>query len=203
METQFLAQKIAEGNEQAFEQLFKLYYSKLTAFAMSILKDIQLSEEVVQDVFTNMWTNRQHLNSEITLKAYLFKAVNNRCMNHFRHEKVKKEHQQYTLAVNLNQNTSTESRLAVNELKSKISEGLDLLPPACREVFRLSRQQELSYKEISQVLNISVKTVENHMGKALKLMRNHLSDFLTWTLVLSLSSKYLFYMGVELILSVI
>jgi len=74
METQFLAQKIAEGNEQAFEQLFKLYYGKLTAFAMSILKDIQLSEEVVQDVFTNMWTNRKHLNSEITLKAYLFKA---------------------------------------------------------------------------------------------------------------------------------
>jgi RNA polymerase sigma-70 factor (ECF subfamily) len=200
METQLLAQQIANGNGQAFEQLFKLYYARLTGYAISILSDKEIAEEIVQDVFTNIWTNRNNLNPEISLKAYLFKAVNNRCMNHFRHEKVKSDYQKNFMDVYPNQQTTAESRLAVNELKNKIAEGLNLLPLACREVFRLSRLEELSYKEIAEVLNISVKTVENHMGKALKQMRKHLSDFLSWALVIQLTSKYfLNIIGVEFI----
>ncbi|MEZ5172689.1 MAG: RNA polymerase sigma-70 factor [Bacteroidia bacterium] len=203
METQLLVRQIIEGSEPAFEKLFRLFYGRLTGYANSLLNDREQAEEIVQDVFANIWSGRTSLNVDLAIRAYLFRAVHNRCMNHFRHEQVKQQHQQYTVALSSYQHESAGSRLAISELKSKIDEGLALLPPACREVFRLSRMEELSYREIAEVLNISVKTVENQMGKALRLMRIHLADFLTLLLILQVFTKKYLLIGVDLLSGVI
>lgn len=192
-----------DGSEPAFEKLFRLFYQKLTGYAYSLLKDKEQAEEIVQDVFANIWSGRASLNVDLAIRAYLFRAVHNRCMNHFRHEKIKQQHQQYTVAVSPYQHESAGSRLALSELKLKINEGLAQLPPACREVFRLSRMEDLSYREIAEVLNISVKTVENQMGKALRLMRIYLADFLTLLLILQVFTKKYLQIGVDFISGVI
>lgn len=199
MEDQDLIRKISLGDESAFEKLFKIFYKSLCSYAFGILKDGDQAEEVVQDVLFKIWQSRNELNLGTSIRAYLYRSVHNRCLNVIRHEKVKQEYQSYAVEVNKNAYESASSRLSYNELSSKINEGLSLLPPACREVFRLSRMEGLSYKEIAGVLEISVKTVENQMGKALKLMRNHLSDFISWGLVLCIENYFFCEWGYLLI----
>ena len=116
-------------------------------------------------------------------------------MNFIRHEKIKQQHQSYTVSINEHSYESAGSRLAVSELKQKIDDALEALPPGCRQVFRLSRMDGLSYKEIADLLEISVKTVENQMGKALKLMRIHLADFLVWFIFMSMINNFVFAWG--------
>lgn len=144
-----------------------------------MIKDSDQAEEIVQDILFKIWQTRKEIKLDITIRAYLYRSVHNRCLNYFRHEKVKQEYQSYSIALSQNSYESASSRLAYNELSAKINEGLNALPPACREVFRLSRMENLSYKEIAGILEISVKTVENQMGKALKMMRKHLADFIS------------------------
>jgi RNA polymerase sigma-70 factor (ECF subfamily) len=203
VETRTLIQQIASGNVDAFEQLFRVYYKPLVGYAAGLTHDVADAEEIVQDVFTAVWTKRQELKDDIQIKSYLYKAVHNRCMNYFRHQKVKQQHREFSLIqISTGDESSASSRLALNELKNKLHEGLLLLPPACREVFTLSRMEQLSYREISEVLNISVKTVENQMGKALKLMRKHLADFISVAVILHVTTKFSGNMGVSIFSSV-
>jgi RNA polymerase sigma-70 factor (ECF subfamily) len=195
METQDLIKRIADGDEMAFENLFRIFYKPLCAYAFNFLKDSDSAEEIVQDVLVHIWQSRKTFQIETAIRAYLYRAVHNRCMNFFRHEAVKQHYQSYKVALSEQSYEAAGSRLALNELKHKIDEGLETLPPACRQIFRLSRMEGLSYKEIADLLEISVKTVENQMGKALKLMRIHLADFLTWCIFLSLINNFVFTWG--------
>jgi RNA polymerase sigma-70 factor (ECF subfamily) len=190
MEGQDLVQKIRMSDEAAFEKLFRLFYPRLCNYAMSIVKDLDIAEEIVQDVLVGIWQTRNKLQIETSIRPYLYKSVNNRCLNHFRHQKVKQQHQTHEMAVANAYAEPTSGRLELNELKTRIDMGMQQLPPACREVFRLSRMEQFSYKEIAEFLNISVKTVENHMGKALKIMRAELSDFLVLGLIFTLVNTF-------------
>ena len=190
MEGQDLVQKIMSGDELAFEKLFRLFYQRLCSYAMSIVKDLDVAEEIVQDVLVSIWQTRSKLHIEHAIRPYLYKAVHNRCLNHFRHQKVKQQHQTHEMAVADAYSETTSGRLEFNELKTRVDLGMQQLPPACREVFRLSRMEQLSYKEIADFLNISVKTVENQMGKALKIMRSELSDFLVLGLIFTSMNSF-------------
>lgn len=171
-------QTIQSGNESAFEMIFKAYYQPLCRYAYSFLEDREEAEEVVQSSFITVWEKRKSLDIQTSLKSYLYRMVRNGCLNVIKHEKVKKQHAAHELAVADVSYESVSQKVYATELETKISEAMKVLPEQCRLVFQLSRFEELKYQEIADQLKISVKTVENHMGKALKIMREQLKEYL-------------------------
>ena len=124
-----------------------------------------------------------NLTIETSLKSYLYRMIRNSCLNVIKHEKVKQQHVAHELAVMEVLHESVSQNVQANELEIKIAEAMKTLPEQCRLVFQLSRFEELKYQEIADQLQISIKTVENHMGKALKLMRVQLKDYLPLFLI--------------------
>lgn len=180
---------IKAGNEVAFEQAFRIYSKPLHAYGYTLLNNSHIAEEMIQDLFLKIWEQRGVLQIHTSLKAYLYRAIHNDCMNYIRHLKVKKN---YETAVNTSSNEINYQqpidRLAVKELQQKLRSGLNKLPEACRTVFQLSRFEHLSYKEIASQLEISIKTVENQMSKAFRILRVELKDYLVLLLALLLIS---------------
>lgn len=171
------------GNESAFEMIFRTYYQPLCRYAYSFLQDKEEAEEVVQASFITVWEKRNNLTIETSLKSYLYRMVRNSCLNVIKHEKVKHQHVAHELAVSEVSYESVSQKVQAAELEIRITEAVKTLPEQCRLVFQLSRFEELKYQEIADQLQISVKTVENHMGKALKLMREQLKDYLPLFLI--------------------
>jgi RNA polymerase sigma-70 factor, ECF subfamily len=169
---------IIEGDLTAFEMTFKTYYKPLCHYAYSFLNDKSEAEEVVQSTFIKMWEKKTALQVENSLKAYLYAMVRNGCLNVIKHEKVKQQHAQRHLQAAEQSRELVEEKVMSNDLESKIYEAMKALPEQCRLVFQLSRFEELKYQEIADQLQISIKTVENQMGKALKIMRTQLRDYL-------------------------
>ena len=170
------------GQIKAFEMFFRQHYNHLCNYANSFIKDRDEAEEIVQNAFSSLWEKRQSLNITSSVKSYMFSMVHNRCLNFIKHEKVKKKHASEML--NVMQEANEDSSLQANELERRVFKALQTLPEKCRMVFKLSRFEELKYVEIAERMNISVKTVENQMGKALKLMREQLRDYLPFILIL-------------------
>lgn len=174
-------------DEVAFEMVFKKYFKALHAYALAIVKDSDEAEEVVQTVFLKLWEKRGSLNITISLKAYLYKAVYHSSINYLKHEKVRMRHSEQQLYIS-QQEAPSESMAFREERERELGErfkrALALLPEKCRMVFYLSRFEELKYQEIAQRLNISVKTVEAHMGKALKTLRTQLAEYMPIILIL-------------------
>lgn len=175
---------IREGDETAFEMIFKEYYQTLCRYANSFLNDREEAEEVVQASFLTIWEKRSTLFITTSLKAYLYQAIRNRCLNVIKHEKVKQQHAQHEAVMTVSHYEATSNTVLSNELEQKIYLAMQTLPEQCRLVFKLSRFEELKYQEIADQLNISVKTVENQIGKALKIMREQLREYLPIILLL-------------------
>jgi RNA polymerase sigma-70 factor (ECF subfamily) len=169
---------IQSGNESAFEMIFRSYYQPLCRYAYSFLDDKEEAEEVVQSAFITVWEKRKSLEIQTSLKSYLYRMVRNACLNVIKHEKIKQQHVAHELAVTEASYESVSQKVYATELELKITEAMKVLPEQCRLVFQLSRFEELKYQEIADQLQISVKTVENHMGKALKIMREQLKEYL-------------------------
>lgn len=161
-----------------FEQVFKAHFRALHSYAYTIVREESNAEEIVQQVFYKLWEKREGLNINQSLKAYLYQSVYNASMNYLKHLKVKREHQSYTLATSGEEELSSSKKLIVKELEAKIVEALKQLPEQCRTIFQMSRFENLKYREIAGELGLSIKTVENQMGKALKIMRTHLAEYL-------------------------
>lgn len=162
--------------EQEFEVLFKTYFKALYAYALTILKDEIAAEEVVQNVFLKLWERKELLEKE-SIKAYLYKCVYHDSLNHIRHMKVRGKFVEYAQRTEAFGDDAHEVTVG-RELEVKLRQALNELPQQCRTVFQMSRFQNLKYQEIADALDISVKTVEAHMGKALKSLRFKLADFL-------------------------
>jgi RNA polymerase sigma-70 factor (ECF subfamily) len=167
---------IQQGDKETFEKMFHEYYHGLCQFANRFLGDVDESEEVVQDTFVKLWQSRDQLTINHSLKSYLYQSVRNKCLNNLKHGAVVREHQAYSKihsSSEIHQDT-----MITTELENRIKESVNLLPPERKRVFLMSREEGLSYKEIALTLNISIKTVENQMGRALKFLREELVDFL-------------------------
>lgn len=175
--------KIQSGNESAYEMIFRTYYNPLCRYAYSFLEDKEEAEEVVQSAFITVWEKRNSLQIQTSLKSYLYRMVRNGCLNVIKHEKVKQQHVAHEMAVTEVSYESVSQKVYATELESKIAEAMKALPEQCRLVFQLSRFEELKYQEIADQLQISVKTVENHMGKALRIMREQLKEYLPLFLI--------------------
>ena len=178
---------LREGNESAFEQVFKEYFKRLHAYAFTFLKDEVMAEEVVQNIFCRIWEKRDRLDTKGSVKSYLYRAVHNESLNYLRHVKVKTEHEEYySDRISMGYEHS-EEKVVASELEKQIDKALTELPQQCRIIFQMSRFEHLKYQEIADQLGISIKTVENQMGKALKLMRLKLVEFLPVLLFLILN----------------
>lgn len=176
-----------EVDEKAFERMFKAYFKPLHAYAYTILKDEATAEEMVQNVFFNLWDRRERMNIEGSLKAYLYRAVHNESLNFLKHQKVRASYRDHYTRQAVREAESSSGKIGTEELSTHIKKALDELPPQCGAVFRLSRFGGLKYREIAGELGISVKTVENQMGKALRILRTKLAEFLpVWILLFSL-----------------
>lgn len=169
---------LQQGNRVVFEQVFRNYYERLCNYANTIVNDMDEAEEIVQGTFLGLWEKRLSIRIHTALKSYLYQSVHNSCLNHLDHLKVRKAHREYFLQHSEIAADNSSQMAVANELEKKIEEAVSSLPPQCQTVFRLSRFEGLTYAEIGEQLNISVKTIENHMGKALRIMREQLRDYL-------------------------
>jgi RNA polymerase sigma-70 factor, ECF subfamily len=166
------------GDTTTFEMIFKTYYQPLCNYAYSFVQDRDEAEEIVQATFLSVWEKKNNLAIHTGVKPYLYAMVRNAALNVIKHKKIKKQHAEVELAIGERSAESVTATVIASELEQRIYNALNKLPEQCRMVFKLSRFEELKYAEIAQQLNISVKTVENQMGKALRIMREQLKDYL-------------------------
>jgi RNA polymerase sigma-70 factor, ECF subfamily len=172
------------GDKTSFDTFFRKFYPRLTAYACLFL-DSQAAEDMVQDLFVYLWENTDKIIIHTSLDAYLFKAVHQRCLNQIKQRKIHNYHhkliEDYLLEFEtrmFDPDTNESIRkLFMEELKEEIRIAIDSLPEKCREVFMLSYIYSLKNKEISEVLGISLSTVENHIYNALKALRQKLSKY--------------------------
>ncbi len=160
------------NNIAAFEEIYNRYWLKLYGSAYSRLKEREAAQEIVQDFFISFWINRAQLKIHSSLQGYLFTAIKYSILNYKRAETVRTSYCELLLLANkTNFYNSTEEYLTWKELKENIDAGVNQLPPKCRSVFELSRNQYKTNKEIAKLLDISEKTVENHLTRALRYLR--------------------------------
>lgn len=167
-----LLKLIQSKDEHAFKYLFDLYFVPLCRYAHLYLTDAQEEEELVLDIYMHLWEHSAQINLTLSLKAYLFQAVRNRCLNFLRDKKS-------TLSLDEAgdiANNETTSTLEMEELTFLIQEAICALPDKCQQVFRLSREGNKTNQEIADELNISVKTVEAQITKSLKRIKNFLDS---------------------------
>lgn len=169
--------KIRKGDINSFEILFHQFYPGLRSYAESLLKKEEVAEEVVQDVFYNIWKNRESLRISRSWQSYLYRSVYNNSMMYFRRTR-----REYLTEDGFSPESEGGSRDPFQEMQYReifdiVLKTLEDLPERTREIFIMNRQEGLKYKEIAQKLSISVKTVEANMGKALKALRNSMEKY--------------------------
>jgi RNA polymerase sigma-70 factor (ECF subfamily) len=179
-----LLNTLKAGDITAFEMLFRTYYQPLCNYAYTFVQDRDEAEEIVQTTFLSVWEKKEALEIRTAVKPYLYAMVRNACLNVLKHEKIKQQHVAVELAVAERSTESVVRTVMASELESRISNAMEKLPEQCRLIFKLSRFEDLKYAEIAEQLDISVKTVENQMGKALKIMREQLKEYLPLLIVL-------------------
>lgn len=154
---------------QAYKQLFLLFYPSLVQFAVSITKSKELSEEVVSDVFIKIWERRHQLDKVENLSFYLFTAVKNRCINKLHDKKTRSEVNINDIGIEFKSlYHDPEQKMISAEMINQIQAVIHELPPRCRLIFKLVKEEGLKYKEVAELLHISLKTVENQMSLAFK-----------------------------------
>lgn len=160
-----------------FEALFKSHFVHLCNFAVQFVGDMDTARDITQKIFIHLWENRAQMDPNKAIRSYLFTSVKNRCLNHIRD---RKKYRSRILDVNIHEVDIAfeEDQMAVDELQKRIDLALNKLPEKCRQVFELSRYENKKYQEIADKLNISKKTVEAHMSRALRSLREDLGDYL-------------------------
>lgn len=142
-----------------------------------MLRQRAIAEELGQEVLLELWKRRESLALEVSLRAYLFQAIRNRALNHLRREKLEKLAQPF-VELDVPASRSPQAELMQSEIDAAVREAMSTLPDRCRQVFELSRVRGLRYAEIAETMNISVKTVEVQMGKALRVLRERLAPWI-------------------------
>ena len=175
---QALLERIRAGDHAAFTTTVHTYYAGLCDFAWRYVRSTAIAEEVVQEIFLKLWEQRQHLKSDGTLQAYLYRAVKNRSLNHLRDQHTRAQKTEALAEYLTNVLPQPDKAMLQEELAHRIRQALDALPERRRTIFVLSKLHGLTYAEIASVLDISVNTVDTQMRRALCLLREHLASYL-------------------------
>jgi len=172
-----LLARLRAGDAAAFDAIFRARYATLVGVAERMLRDRAVAEELVQEVLLNLWRRREALAPDEALGPYLVRATRNRALNHLRHLHVERRDAVHA-AGPTEAPAAGAAHVVAAELARAVGAAVAELPPRCREVFTLSRGRGLSYAEIAAALDISVKTVEAQMGRALRTLRERLAPWL-------------------------
>lgn len=178
--TNLQIEEIQAGKIKAFEILFKAFYPRVKSFALGMIKNPYEAEEIAQNVFLKVWTNREKLKSTYSLSSYIFTIVHNEVYDFFREKHYQLGYQQNIRSNIPNLQYEIDSEYNIKEIKAIVNRTLEEMPPQRRTIFKMSREQFLSNEEIAQALGLSKRTVEKHIGLALATIKKNLGDFLFW-----------------------
>lgn len=166
-----------DGNEIAFKRIFDLYYRPLTLFALKYVGDLEEAKEIVQEFFIRLWSRREKIVFGHSLKGYLYQAVRNACLNQLESRKVFERKARDYVPPGISNDNPLEKMVAA-EQEERLMSAIDQLPEKCRQIFFMSRMQNLSNQDIAGQLNLSVKTVEAQITIALKRLRDIVIAFM-------------------------
>jgi len=174
----YIQRKIQGGDIWEFERLFVKYYEPLCGQANKILRDMDTAEDIVQEFFYNFWKNRETFSPKLSLNAYLYQSIRNNALHHLQHLAVRETYAQHVMRTSFEtEPEGSQDSVEMDELNSVITATLKQMPERCSTVFRMNRFEGKKYREIAEILSISVKTVEADMGKALQFFRISLKEF--------------------------
>ena len=177
-----------EGDERAFTEIYERYYSLLYIYAHKKLHNKEEAQDIVQEVLTTLWTRRFDFSMPTSLPSYLFTAVRNKALDLFSHKKVEAKYLASLQNFIEDAGVQTDFLIRENDLKNLIEKEIQSLPPKMKEVFKLSRNNKLSHKEIATLMHISEQTVSTHIKKALRILRVRLGLFIY--LIMLLLNKF-------------
>jgi RNA polymerase sigma-70 factor (ECF subfamily) len=169
---------LKEGSVEAINLCFDLYYAALCSTANYYVKQPTLAEEIVQGVFVDLWIHRDSIPTQLTVKGYLMTSVKHDCLDYLKHKKIEERYIDHFKDEMLDSYEDIFNDLVNKDLQKALNNAINKLPTQCREIFLMSRFKYMSYKEIAATLSLSIKTVENQMGKALKIVRTELEPYL-------------------------
>jgi RNA polymerase sigma-70 factor (ECF subfamily) len=183
--------ELKKGNLKVFESIYHKYFQSLFRYCSGFVRNHEVVEEIVQNCFVSLWLKRESLKDNSVVLAWLFTAVKNQCLNFIRDESKRLKHEikaEYPFRDIQSLKYYTVQSFVPNELINAelqhiVAEAIETLPEQCRKVFILSRFEELSHKDIGQLLNISDKTIENHITKAIRLLHLKLDPYLVFLLL--------------------
>jgi RNA polymerase sigma-70 factor, ECF subfamily len=194
VEDERLFHLLCEGNREAFDQIYNRYWNRLFLYIVKAIRDKEAAQDIVQEIFVSLWIRRKEINVNGTLAAYLFTAARYKGISYVQDTLKKSKHAETLATYLVERQDVVNEDYAAKELNAIIEIEIEKLPVKMREVFVLSRQENLSHKEISEKLNISDKTVKKQINNALKhfkLVLNKDAVFLFGFLMLSPIVKYL------------
>jgi RNA polymerase sigma-19 factor, ECF subfamily len=170
-----LFKELQSGDEQAFTTIFRTYYEPLFRFAARFVREADAAENIVQEVFVKIWINRNKINIVYDVKTYLYTAVKNHCLNFIKQGKRLSSIDENTEKI-ITSVKSPEDEFEKNEKLKAINDAIERLPARCKKIFIMKKYDELSYKEIAEILNISINTVKTQMKRALKFLLRQLEN---------------------------
>jgi RNA polymerase sigma-70 factor (ECF subfamily) len=180
-----LFRQVKKGDDHAFEKLFRIHYRNLCFFAENYVKEKAMAEEIVGSFFISLWEKRKGIEIKDSVKSYFYSSIHNQCIKYLEHLKVMKKYEEYATFRLQNKellapssNAYPLANLISQETVKDIEKSIGELPEKCREIFCLSRFEELSYQDISVKLNISINTVRTQMARALQKLREDLKNYL-------------------------
>lgn len=165
------------GGIGAFEQLFKRYYAPLVVYASKYVSGTDVAREIVQDFFVRLYEKRHSLSIDVSVKSYLYRSVYNSCINYINQRNIQDKHLK-SIDIERNEEENLENEIFSVELQNKIAEVIEELPAKCRMVFKMNRIEGMKNEEIAIKLNLSKRTVETQISKALKILRKKLAEYL-------------------------
>jgi len=183
-----LVNLLKEGEERVFKEIYLRYWKDIYKTAYVKVHHKELAEELTQNLFVDLWKRRETIHID-SLSSYLFGALKYSIINHYKSQLVKQKYQVHLTAQPRHNTNSTDELVLLRDLSNALDEGIALLPKKTGEVFKLSRIENRSTKEISRALNISEKSVEYHITQSIKAMRFHLKEHLLFIIAVIL---YLF-----------
>jgi RNA polymerase sigma-70 factor (ECF subfamily) len=174
---------LQKGEKPAFEEIYNDFFGVIYHLSLHYLHDAKVSEEIVQDSFMKLWEIHETLNDRFNIRNFLYTITKNNCLNYLRNQKIALRHQENIKYLEMQFNYEALEKLGnyieFEELRNKVSCAIESLPADLKETFKLSRFEELHYKEIADKQSISVKTVEARMTKALRILRLELKDYVS------------------------
>lgn len=173
-----LMQQISHGDERAFRTLFDRYFTPLSIFADKILNDTETATDIVQSLFVSLYEQRKEIKI-ISVKPFLYQSVRNRCLNEIKHQKIHENFAEIEYSTTNEETNNTEDAIEMSELEARLANAIKQLPSQCRKIFEMSRFEGKTNNEIAEKLNLSKRTVETQISKALASLRHKLGDLFT------------------------